>query len=126
MIVAKILAIFLCLITFSYANPYLTAEPLEDIDYYVISIDGVQSSTAPSFDMIFLYSLNDLQDGHYNIEIICGHYNLGEGAPVSFIIEKSTGKKWIQYTIKKDPKQRKIDPYYDDRFETPMKIRINN
>ena len=37
--------------------------------------------------------------------------------------QKST-KKWITYTIKKDRTQSEIDPWYDDMFEEPLKIKI--
>jgi hypothetical protein len=123
----KILVVFFFLIlsaASSMANPYLAGISIEDVDYYVLSINNEITTVKPSLDMALAYGLIGLEDGQHTLEIICGNNNIGEGPPVKFFLIKDTQKKAISYTIKKDPEQRKIDPYYDERFGEPLKVRI--
>lgn len=114
-------------VSFSFGNPILTANPMESlVDYYVLSVDGVQKSIAPEFDMQFLCDLRDLSDGKHTLEIICGNWDLGEGPGVKFFLEKKTTKNWIFYTITKDPTQTINDPDYDGRFDEPQRVKIQN
>lgn len=108
----------------STGNPFLMAIPLEHTDYYVISIDGTEYSTDTDFDMTFLYDLKDLPDGRHNITITPGSYDNGMGGSTLFYLIKRTTKQWIHYTIKKDNKQLKTDPWYNDRFDEPLSIKI--
>jgi hypothetical protein len=109
-----------------FADPFLKADCIENIDYYVISINEKQYTIQPNIDEFLLYNLKDLIDGQHQIEIICGHYKLNEGQAVSFFILKETKPQWIFYTIKKNFKQQDKDPFYNDRFSTPLRIKIPN
>jgi len=127
--ILRVLAIVLCLmlsVQFSFGNPYITAIPLEDTDYYVVSIDGFEYTVSPSFDMIFLHDLVELADGEHIIKLTPASYDDGEGGSVQFILIKETNPQWIHYTIKKDPNQKKLDSLYDDRFDEPLKIKVEN
>ena len=128
--IIRLITGLLCLllsISFSFGNPILTANPMESlVDYYVLSVNGDEKSIAPEFDMKFLCDLRDLPDGRHVLEIKSGSWRFGEGPGVVFFLEKKTTKKWIFYTIKKDPTQIIIDPNYDGRFDEPLKVKIEN
>lgn len=119
---------FMLSVSFSFGNPILTANPMENlVDYYVLSINDDQISIETEFDMdFFTYDLRDLPDGNHTLEIICGNWDLGEGPGVKFFLEKRTKKKWIFYTITKDPTQINHDPDYDKRFDEPLRIKVPN
>lgn len=110
--------------SFCYANPFLMAEPVDDVDYYVMSINGEQLSVAPSSEDLFLYDLESLQPGKYRMEIITGHWDCGEGEPVVFFLTVQAKRKQVVYKIQKDRKQKKIDSAYDERFDQPLDLKI--
>ena len=114
--------IFLLMVTSSYGNPYLTANSIEDVDYFIFSIDGNEVSISPNLNMDFLYDLKDLKDGTHILEIIGGSIELGEGVPTKIYLIKDTKKQWIFYTIKPDPEQK--DANYLLRFDEPLRIKI--
>lgn len=113
-------------VQFSFGNPYIIAFPLEDVDYYIVSIDQIEYTTTPIFDMIFLHDLDELIDGEYIVKITPASWDNGAGGSVEFTLIKQTNKQWIHYTIKKDIEQRKIDPWYDERFDEPLRIKVEN
>ena len=130
MMFLKTLAIILCLsltVTFSFGNPLLVAEPIENlVDYYVISIDGKELTSQPAFDTMFLHDLKDLKDGRHIIIIKAGNFKMGDGTGVGFYLIKTTEWDFITYTIEKDPIQLIGDPYYEGRFESPQEVRVAN
>ena len=97
----KILTLILLLlitVSIAFANPFLIAEPLEDTDYYFISIDGVETYVAPSMDFLFLYSISDLMDGTHEIDVVPYHEEWGEGQCVTFnIIEDCAAFRHVYF-----------------------------
>lgn len=128
--ILKSLAIILCLsltITFSYGNPLLVAEPIENlVDYYVIAIDGKEMTLQPAFDTIFLYDLKTMKDGRHTIILKPGNFEMDDGVGVMFYLTKKTEFDLITYTIEKDPIQLKSDPDYEGRFMSPQTVTIAN
>ena len=126
----KLLAIILCLsltITFSYGNPFLVGEPIENlVDYYVIAIDGEEVTSQPAFDTMFLYDLKTMKDGRHTIVLQPGNIDMGDGVGVMFYLTKKTEDDFITYTIEKDPIQLKSDPDYEGRFESPQTVKVAN
>jgi len=122
-LIYTILLIFI-LTTSCFANPYLLAEPIEDVDYYFISIDDTYEYVQPSMDYLFLYNLNNLQDGLYKIGVIGFHEKWGEGQNITFNLKIKSNKNWKWLTIEKIPNPD--DKYYDDRFTEPLEIKVKN
>jgi len=129
MIILRLIAVLLVLslsVTFSFGNPFLTASPLEHTDYYVVSIDGNEVSHEPALNDDLFLDLVDLPDGNHLMQIIPGDWDNGEGGVVTFNLIKDTNPQWIHYTIRKTPKENPNDPWYDDRFDEPIKIKVPN
>lgn len=122
-LIYTILLIFI-LTTFSFANPYLLADPIEDVDYYFIQINDVYEYVQPSMDDLFLYNLNNLEDGLYKIGVIPFHEEWGEGQNITFNLRIRSNKNWKWLTIEKIPDPN--DKYYDDRFIEPLEIKVKN
>jgi len=121
----KIVVLLLCLIFFvgiSFGDQLLIAEPLEDVDYYVVLINGIELTLEPSFDMIFAFLLSNLKDGKYRIKITSGSFKNGEGGEVPLFIDKRTRRNGTTYTIKRDRSHKESDSWYEDRFEEPLRI----
>ena len=97
------------------ANPFLTAEPMETPDYYVISINGDAETVSPAIDEILMYDLEPLSLGKHVISLQAGGNDEGTSAPVEFIVHKIQNKKWTIYTIESD------NP---DPFGEPLKVKI--
>jgi len=123
--IISIIIIILLSFGISSSDIFLVAEPLEDVNFYIISIDGNEFTINSSFDMIFFYGLSNLDDGKYTFKIIPVSEDGEEGGSVQFFLTKKTTRKHIEYSIKKDKQQIIKDPYYNDRFDEPLKIRIN-
>lgn len=105
--------------TLSVGQTLLTAIPADDlVDYYSISIDGVEFKKQPNINLDFLYRLDELQDGTYQVKIVSGSYESGESDFVSFSIKKETIKKWIHYTI--------TDIDKPEHFDEPTYIKVRN
>ena len=110
--------------TFSFANPYLLADPIEDVDYYFIQINDEYEYVELSMDDLFLYNLNNLEDGLYKIGVIPFHEEWGEGQNITFNLRIRSNKNWKWLTIEKIPDPN--DEYYDDRFIEPLEIKVKN
>ena len=93
-----ILSLLLFFPTLLEANPYLMAEPVGEADYYVISIDGEASTVSPTLDSFF-FNLVDLEVGEHTIVISAGDYDNGDGEEATFIINKTSNKTFVFYTI---------------------------
>ena len=111
-----ILSLLLFFPTLSEANPYLMAEPVGEADYYVISIDGEASTVSPTLDSFF-FNLVDLEAGEHTIVISAGDYDNGDGEETTFIINKTSNKTWVFYTIIPD----KIDSELFDNLRVKLK-----
>jgi len=111
-----ILSLLLLFPVLSEANPYLMAEPVGEADYYVISIDGEASTVSPTLDSFF-FNLVDLEVGEHTIVISAGDYDNGDGEEATFIINKTSNKKLVFYTIIPD----KIDSELFDNLRVKLK-----
>ena len=124
----RLVVLFICLLFFSntsFADGLLViAEPLGYADYYVISIDGKEEEIEPSIDMIFTYDLSELEEGRHKVTLTPYSIDEGEGSSICFFLSKKTSKKKISYSIKKDKTQLEDDPYYNDRFDKPLKVNV--
>jgi len=113
-----------------FANPFLTAVPMENnVEYYVLNVDGADEYIPPSFDMNFLYELGLFkQDKDYICELRAGNIE-GECPPVRFVINRKSNKNWIFFTIVKIPEEALKDPSYNERFideELSLKVNISD
>lgn len=114
-------------ISLCFANPFIMVEPMDNItDYYIISVDEEEPFTVESsFDSLLLLSLYQLKlkDGRHTVKIQAANLD-GESSGVQFYLIQRTKKKHIVWVIRKDKTQIENDPYYDSRFEEPLRIRI--
>lgn len=110
-----------------FGNPYLIAEPIENLtDYYVVSVNGEEITTPPALDELLMYDLKNMEDGEHMVIIRPGNFEMGDGVGVLFYIEKKTDPDYIHYTIKKDPVSLKDDPDYEFRFDSPLYVKVEN
>ena len=92
------------------------AEPIDEADYYVISIDGEESTVSPTLDSFF-FNLVNLEEGDHTIVISAGNFADGDGEKITFLITKISNKAWIFYTIIPD----KIDKESFDNLRLKIK-----
>lgn len=122
------LIFLICAVGICFANPFVVASPIENnVEYYVINIDGQDEYLPVDWDMNFIYDMGYLQnDKRYSCGIRAGN-DEGESPPLKFIIERKSNKNWVFFTIEKIP-ELVNDPYYNSRFvddELYIKIRID-
>lgn len=116
------LLLLFALVVPSLANPLLLAEPLEDTDYYYITIDGEYTYVAAAEDYLFIYDLYELSDATHQVEITGWHEERGGGHTIIFNVKVRSNKNWKWFTIEKIPTPN--DPYYDDRFLEPLELKL--
>jgi len=109
-----------------FANPFLIAEPLgNETTYYVISINN-EEFTVPASDEYnwnLFYSLGILKLGD-NIVFIQAGNEKGESPKIDFIVNVWENKIWRVFTVVPDKQKIRNNPWYAERFEKELTVRI--
>jgi hypothetical protein len=111
----------------TFGRTVITADPVDDlVDYYQVTVNGENITIRPEiFNMSFLYELDHLKDGDHEMVIKSVSHLSGSSPEIKFYLNKKTVKRWITYTIKKDPSQIG-NTEYDSKFGDVQKIKIRN
>jgi hypothetical protein len=77
---------------------HLYAEPIEDIDYYMVSLNGREIKLDSMYDMLFFYDLLSVEEGMNDI-VITPYKNDEIGVPAYCDIQRATKGQWIYYNL---------------------------